>query len=99
MRRCLMFVLILTWFLSAAAAAEDKTDVPACDDLIHKYHDCIETKVAAKQQATFRASLQSMRKNWLQLSREPNGKDALKVMCPMTADTVKRSMARFGCAF
>jgi hypothetical protein len=79
------------------ASTGDKIGVAECDEYIEKYEACLNEKVPEAQKATFKSSLDTMRKSWKDAASTPAGKDAMKTGCKSALDQAKTSMASFGC--
>jgi hypothetical protein len=84
---------------SATGAAAQQVGVPVCDDFLTKYEACVSGKVPAAQQATFKASIDQVRKTWTDAAKNPTAKAALESSCKQTADQLKASLTPYGCAF
>ncbi len=80
-------------------ASGDKVGVAECDEYIQKYEACLNGKVPAAAQATYKQSLDTMRTTWKKAAETPQGKAALAQGCKTALETAKTSMSSFGCTW
>jgi len=84
---------------AVTGAAAQQVGIAVCDDFLTKYETCVSGKVPAAQQSTFKASIDQVRKTWIDAAKNPAAKSALESSCKQTADQLKASLAPYGCAF
>jgi hypothetical protein len=84
---------------STTASTGDKIGVAECDDFIAKYEACINSKVPAAQQATYKPAIEQWRKSWKDLAANPQTKGTLASVCKSSLDQAKASLASFGCTW
>lgn len=76
-----------------------KIGVAECDDFITKYEACINSKVPAAQQATFKPAIEQWRSSWKKLADNPATKGTLASVCKNSLDQAKASLASYGCTW
>ena len=84
---------------ATTGAGAQQVGIAVCDDFLAKYEACVSGKVPAAQQSTFKASVDQVRKAWIDAAKNPQTKAALESSCKQTADQLKASLTPYGCAF
>ncbi len=84
---------------ASTASAGEKIGVAECDDFIQKYEACINSKVPAAQQATYKPAIEQWRTSWKRLADNPTTKGTLASVCKTSLDQAKASLASFGCTW
>jgi hypothetical protein len=83
----------------AAAASGDQIGVPACDEFLKKYEDCVTEKVPQAQREALKAGMKQWRDAWKQAAATPVGKAGLEAACKQQLEASKQSMSAWGCDF
>jgi hypothetical protein len=81
------------------ASSGEKIGVAECDDFITKYEACINSKVPAAQQATFKPAIEQWRSSWKKLADNPATKGTLASVCKSSLDQAKASLSSYGCSW
>jgi hypothetical protein len=84
---------------TTASTSGEKIGVPECDDFLAKYEACVNGKVPAAQQATFKTGMEQWRKSWKDLAANPQTKATLQQVCKTQLDSAKTSLSSFGCTW
>ena len=84
---------------STAGTSGDKIGVAECDDFLAKYEACVNGKVPAAAQATFKTGMEQWRKSWKELAANPQTKATLQQVCKTQLDSAKTSLSSYGCSF
>lgn len=84
---------------ATGTSSGDKVGIPACDDFIAKYDACITDKVPATARAQYTESIAQMRKQWKQLSGNPQTRGSLEMACKSAAEQANTQMKAYNCAF
>jgi hypothetical protein len=84
---------------ASTASTGEKIGVAECDDFITKYEACINSKVPAAQQATYKPAIEQWRSSWKKLADNPQTKGTLAGICKTSLDQTKASMSSYGCAW
>lgn len=84
---------------TTTASTGEKIGVAECDDFITKYEACINSKVPAAQQATYKPAIEQWRTSWKKLADNPATKGTLASVCKTSLDQAKASLASFGCTW
>lgn len=75
----------------------DSIGVPACDEYIQKYTDCVGSKVPDAQKALMEKSLKTMKEAWKKAASTEAGKKGLEQACKTAMETAKKTMSAFKC--
>ena len=73
--------------------------VLACDEYLFKFQRCMDDRAPADQRPLLEASLESMRRSWVQAAHNEAGRRALGVACRTALDTVRKVLAGFSCSW
>ncbi|HZT60704.1 MAG TPA: hypothetical protein VFA21_19015 [Pyrinomonadaceae bacterium] len=84
---------------TSTTASGDKIGVAECDDFLAKYEACVNGKVPAAAQATFKTGMEQWRKSWKELAANPQTKATLQQVCKTQLDSAKTSLSSYGCAW
>ncbi len=84
---------------SAGSSAGEKVGIPACDDFLEKYEACVTGKVPASARDQYTDSLAMMRKQWKQLSGNPQTRGSLEMACKSAAEQATAQMKAYNCTF
>ena len=84
---------------TSTASTGDKIGVAECDDFLAKYEACVNGKVPAAAQATFKNGMEQWRKSWKELAANPQTKATLQQVCKTQLDSAKTSLSSYGCSF
>jgi hypothetical protein len=84
---------------STTTSTGEKIGVAECDDFITKYEACINSKVPAGQQATYKPAIEQWRSSWKKLADNPQTKGTLASVCKSSLDQAKASLASYGCTW
>jgi hypothetical protein len=82
-----------------AAAQAQSTGIAVCDDFLTKYDACVVTKIPEAQRAMYKTQLDTTRKAWLDMSKNPTTKATMEATCKQTMDATKTSLTALGCSF
>jgi hypothetical protein len=81
------------------AVQAQSTGIAVCDDFLTKYDACVVTKIPEAQRAMYKTQLDTTRKAWLDMSKNPTTKATMEATCKQTMDATKTSMTALGCTF
>ena len=81
------------------AAHAQSTGIATCDDFLTKYDACVASKIPEAQRATFKTQLDTTRKAWVDMSKNPTAKPTMEAACKQTMDAMKTSLSAYGCSF
>src|SRR5262249_13016405 len=82
---------------AAAAAAGAEFGVPECDDYMHKYVACVDSKVPEAGRAAMRQGLEQTKAAWKTAAATPQGKAGLAMGCTQALQAAKQMMSAYGC--
>jgi hypothetical protein len=89
-------ILVSASMLAVPVSAQDKLGVDICDDFLTKYEAC-SAKMPSAQRDQVKAGMEQMRNSWKPMTANPQSKAALEGVCKQMGDTMKASMASYGC--
>jgi hypothetical protein len=101
-RRPVLSLARITGFALLAgvtAVQAQSTGIAVCDDFLTKYDACVVTKIPEAQRAMYKTQLDTTRKAWLDMSKNPTTKATMEATCKQTMDATKQSMTALGCTF
>lgn len=81
------------------SSADESFGVAECDDYVKKVNSCIDEKVPADQQGSQRFQLDSQKRKWAEMAKDPVQKEMLGTECRSAASLAQSSLASFGCEF
>ena len=84
---------------AGATVATGDFGVPACDQYMHKYMACVDSKVPEQARAMMRQQLEQTRTQWKQAASTPQGRDGLKMACEQAEASAKQALSVYGCAW
>lgn len=79
--------------------ADDDFGVPECDDYVSKVSACVDEKVPADDQPAIRFQLDSQKKKWREMAKDPVSRASLGEECRSASSIAAQSMAKYGCTF
>ena len=86
--------------LAAVTAAQaQSTGIAVCDDFLTKYDACVVSKIPEAQRAMYKTQLDTTRKAWLDMAKNPTTKATMEATCKQTMDATKTSLTALGCTF
>ena len=97
MRRLVLYVGFTV--LSSGHASAVDVGIPVCDEFLAKYEICVNTKIPAAYQATFKAQWEQLRQSWIATAKDPNTRPAMEAACKQTLEQLKGSLLPYGCSF
>ncbi|WP_065750184.1 hypothetical protein [Bradyrhizobium paxllaeri] len=86
-------------FAGVAAANAQSTGIASCDDFLTKYDACIVSKVPEAQRAMYKTQIDTTRKAWVDMAKNPSTKATMEATCKQTLDATKASLTAYGCSF
>jgi hypothetical protein len=82
-----------------AAAASGDVGVPACDDYLAKYAQCVSSHVPAEKKKNFEDNLARTRSAWKALAANPGARPGLVQACDLALETARTSMQQYACTW
>lgn len=80
------------------AATDSSVGIFECDDYLAKYEACVASKVPEAARASLIQSLNETRAAWHGAAGQAGGKDALASICKQSRESMKTTMAAYGCS-
>jgi hypothetical protein len=90
----------------ATSALAQSTGVAICDDFLNKFETCINTKLPTAQRASFRDTLEQLRKSYLEMAKNaedpamrPLVEQTLDGLCKASLKSFNTALQVHGCRF
>ncbi len=82
-----------------ASTTTSSIGVPACDDYVKKYLECVESKVPDAARVQYKTTIDQAIAGWRQVAATPEGRAGLTAACTQAEAAAKQAMTAYGCAF
>jgi hypothetical protein len=73
--------------------------VPACDEYVKKYLECVSSRVPAVSRGQYRTAFDQAIKAWRQAASTPEGQAGLAMGCKQAQVSSAQAMKAYGCSF